>query len=135
MANVGPIQTFSSLSNVKTIPDLVRFLSAYTSQVSQQFNNLISSKTVWGVVGISGAVLAGNTMSFGVSFVGTGKYFIGFTRPMSIRPAVSFSPETSAVIAVGMTSASTAGFMALPFNNVGGSVNSQFSFIATGGKA
>ena len=135
MANVGPIQVFSSLSNVKTIPDLVRFLSAYTSQVSQQFNNLISSKTVWGVVGVSGAVLAGNTMSFGVSFMGTGKYYVGFSRPMSIRPAVAFSAETYPALSVGMTAATTAGFMALPFNSIGGNVNSQFSFIATGGKA
>lgn len=132
MANVGPLQIFSDLSQVKTFPDLVRFLSAFTAQVSTQFNNLISNRTVYGYVSASGIVGIGSG-NFGVSLIGTGRYFIRPREPWFTYPAVTVTPNAGVDLSAVAASLGNTGFLVYIYS-AGSLTSCAFSFNATGAR-
>lgn len=122
MANVGPIRIFSQLSGFNTLPELTRFLSAFTTEVASQFNNLLSNRLMAGAVSATGTVVSGE--NFGASMISLGLYYVKFNQPYSARPAVIVSSESTS-FAWG-SSLAVGGF----FVNSG--ANTAFSFIARG---
>jgi hypothetical protein len=133
MAKTGPIQVPSNLSNIDSFPDLVRFVSAFATQVVKQFNGAFATKTVWGVIGVSGTVIAGSS-NFGASLVSLGNYHVTFREAYAGRPAVVPGAEllASNIYVSGVT---TTGFDLSAFNAAGTSFHTQqFSFIATGAR-
>ncbi len=122
MSNVGPIQTFTNLTNLKNISDITRFLTAFTSQVGMQFNNLLSNRFISGAVSSTGTVVAG--ANYGVSFVSAGSYYIKFSPAYTQRPSVIVSSETA-------TSAYPNGVTTIGFS-VTAAANTAFSFICRG---
>lgn len=125
MSNVGPLQIFSQLSNLTTLPELTRFVSAFVGQISTQFNNLLSNRMMSGAVSATGSIVAGE--NYGASLVSTGVYFIKFNPAFSQRPAVVLSAESNAV-ALCASGVTTTGFLV----SIAGTVNNPFSFIARG---
>lgn len=133
MANFGPIQVPSNLSNLKTPADIVRFLSAFTAQVANQFNASLSQKTVAGVVGISGGVSFGGA-GFNASLSILGLYSVHFRVPFVSGPAVTITTIGSGIAyATGTT---TTGFSVnlLTAAGVPTAQNAPFSFVAVGGR-
>lgn len=133
MANFSKIQVPSNLSNLSTLPDIIRYFSAFASQVADSFNGLAAQKSVWGTIGFTGTVVTGVTTSFGASFVGTGLYYIAFRQPFGRQPAVTLGPWSLNGINFGeISGASTTGFSVRTTDNLGNAANVQFSFIAMG---
>lgn len=135
MANFGPIQVPSNLSNLKTLPDIVRFLSAFSAQIASAFNGLIATKGVWGVIGASGNVLSGSD-NFGASLVSTGNYHIAYREPYRLLPATvatahnDVNSQPTARIA-----GSTLGSIDIQCTNGSNAVvNNRFSFIVQGAR-
>lgn len=132
MANTGPIQVPSSLSNLKTFPDLVRFLSSFTSQVAGQFNNMLSNKSAWGVVDASANVLSGSD-NFGASLISPGEFWIAFREGLSSPASAVATPSIAGFVMTAGTTLS--GFNVKTRASIGGAATSiPFSFIATGAK-
>lgn len=133
MANTGPIQVPSNLSQLSTLPDLVRFVSSFATQAASQFNGLFATKTAWGAIGISGVIAAGSG-NYGASLVSTGTYYIKFREDFSQRPVAAVTSEQ--VLAVPqITGATLSGFQVL-MTAAGATVgvNAPFSFIAMGAR-
>lgn len=142
MANAGQISSASNLTNIKTLPDLVKYISAFTIDVTTQFNHLISNKLVWGAVGQSGNIISGSP-NFGVTILATGIYSIFFRQAFTKRPAITINSEFFPGISfIGLSQVmfqgQSIGFSsALFYSRVIGTtyfLNSPFSFIAYGGK-
>ncbi len=131
MANFGPIQVPSDLSNIQTFPDLVRFVSAFVSQAAGQYNGLFANKTVRGSIGLSGTIVTGSS-NFGCSITATGSYFIAFREAFSVRPTVTYGCETLGL--VRGASFGLSGFFVLTTGTTGVLQNLPFSFIAEGGR-
>jgi hypothetical protein len=127
--NVSPITNYANVSNLKTIPDITRFLSAFCQQIGTQFNNLLSTRLVSGAVSNTGTILSGITnAAFGVSFVSAGVYYIKFVSPFHARPSVLVSSESNGSVICYASGVTTTGF------TVGANSNFQFSFLAIGGR-
>lgn len=125
MANVGPIRLFSQLSNLDTVQELARFLSAFTSEVSSQFNNLLSNRMISGSVSATGTLTSG--ANFGVSLITAANYFLKFIPAFSERPSVTCTAEDSSST-LRTTGITTTGCTVV----VIGGANSAFSFVARG---
>lgn len=133
MANAGPVQVPNNLSQLTSVSDVVRFLSAFCSQMAGQFNNSLSTRTVWGVIGISGGVTFG-TGTFSVSLTAMGQYWVALQTPYTYPPAVTGTGHTTAYY-TWVTGLTNTGFlMNLYDDNNNVLVNGPFSFIAVGGK-
>lgn len=134
MATFGLIQVPSNLSNLKTFPDLTRFLSAFTAQVADAFNGLVSTKDVWGTIGVSGAILSGSG-NFGASLVSTGNYHIAYREPFFKLPTPLVAPFSSSLVAFPFAriAGSTLGAVdILCVNSSNVAVNNPFSFFVSG---
>lgn len=135
MANYGFIQVPSNLSNLTNPKDIVRYFAAFASQVANSFNGLLATKPVWGVIGLSGAVLSGSS-NFGSSLVSTGTYYIAYREEYSGRPSVTATACYGANASPNaITSGSSSiGFNVLVYNSSAVLVNNEFSFIAMGAR-
>lgn len=131
MANTGPIQVTQDLSNIRNFPDLVRFIAAFSTQVTQNFNGLLSTKTAWGVVGVTGVVTSGSS-NFSVNFVRLGTYQITFRQTFHSVPAAMVTAQTFSI--VHSASLGIGGFFVRTWDRNGQIQNVPFSFIAMGGK-
>jgi hypothetical protein len=89
MAN--PIQVPSDLSNLKTFPDLARFLSAFCAKVATEINSLVSQKTIWGVVGASAGISFGSG-NFSATLASFGLFHIQFRQAYNTVPSVQAHP-------------------------------------------
>lgn len=136
MANFGPIQAPSNLSNVTTLPDLIRYVSTFASQVSDSFNGLIKQKSAWGVIGFTGTIISSSN-NFGASFVGAGLYYVVFRQPFIRAPSVVLTPWTTGGTdrpVARIDGVTTTGFAVSTVLGAGSGTptNLQFNFIAMG---
>lgn len=146
--SVGPIQVPSNLLNVKTFPDVVRFLSAFTSQAASKFNALIAERREegtsaglhsWAYVNANGT-LRFSSGSVSATLTATGFYSVFFGLTFGAGPAVIPTPAGASLaanrIAIGVVGA-TLGRADVYINDggPGGGTprNSDFMFIARGG--
>lgn len=100
MGNPSPIRVPSNVSNVKTIPDVVRYVSSFIQDMAAQFNTLIANKDVFGVVGNTGFIGATGSGNFVPSLLATGVYWVSFREPYFVPPSVvvTLSRTPSSVI-------------------------------------
>lgn len=132
MSKVGPIQVPSNLSNLSSQADIVRYFSAFASQVASSFNALLSVKTWWGAVGVTGTSVGGSS-NYSASLIATGHYHVQFRKAASIRPSVLSAPEAAATLSY-QSGVTLSGFDTFVTDLSGNPKNAQFSFIATGGR-
>lgn len=138
MANPSYLSTFPGVGNLKTVEDVGRFLAGFCQQVQQQVNNLVGIKAIFGAVGISGAITAGNSYgftlnSFSASFVRTGTYYLQWTVPFYSRPAVTACGESTVTFCT-LGGVTNTGVTVYNYNvsGAGSLQNAAFSFIAMG---
>lgn len=125
MANVGPLQLFTNVANLKTIPDITRFLTAFCTQVKIQFNNNISTKQIAGIVSGSGTVVGGSF--FAASMMSSTSFYVIFDNPFSHLYSVVASPNAKAN-AFAILGQSLNSF------TYTGSSNTGFGFLAMGAR-
>src|SRR5688572_1905892 len=105
----SPIQVPAAVSQLKTLPEVVRFLGAFALEVAGKFNSLVANKETYGSVGGSGLVGVTGSGDFGASFVGTGTYYVGFRVPFFTRPVALATAEGNSCYAVA-SGVTTTGF-------------------------
>lgn len=132
----GFLQVPSDFSGVRNIADVVRFLSAFSQQVSQQFNLLVGVKDVYGVVSASGLIGATGSGNFGASLLTTGGYWIAFRQPFFLPPAVVAAPVDVAVSVIwALQGVTNTGFrMNIANWSANAAVNNAFHFHAKGAR-
>lgn len=134
MGNISPISVPSNVSNLQTLPDVVRYLAAFADQITAQFNNLVGIKDCYGAIGATGVIGFTGSGNFGVSLVSAGSYYLAFRQPFSFPPSVVVTPATTAVIfcVAGVT---TSGFQVFS-TTVGNStlINAPFHFQVKGAR-
>lgn len=102
-AGTGPINLSGNLSKSTTLPDLVRFFSSFATQVSTQFNNLISTKLIYGSIGASGVAVIGSE-TFGITMPAVGAYLVTFREAFHTRPiALGLPEQVGGLYASGVT--------------------------------
>lgn len=131
---IGYVQVFSDLSQIKTVNDVVRFLSAFCSQTAEKVNALVAAKDVFGSVGNTGVIGVTGSANWGASYVSTGTYFLSFREPYARPPATVATPATAAVL-LSVSGVTNTGFTVLSVDATSlGLVNSEFHFHAKGSK-
>lgn len=131
MANFGPIQIPADFSNLTTLQDVVRFLSAFTSKMVGNFNASISTRDVFGSVGATGVILDG--VNFGASFFATGVYWIEVQPKFSSLPVVVATPVNT-VAYLWSSGVTNTGFFLNAANTSAVAANSPFHFHAKGSR-
>lgn len=134
MGNPSPVVVPSDLSNIKTVPELVRFLSACLKDLTSQFNTLLSNKEIYGSIGTSGTIGFTGSGNYGVSLIGTGSYYVSFREAFKLTPAVYVTPHIGSALVIANVTPATTGFLATIQNTSTVLVNSNFSFLVKGTK-
>jgi hypothetical protein len=136
MGNPSPIRVPSNVSNVKTIPDVVRYVSSCIQEMATQFNTLIANKDVWGVVGNTGFIGVTGSGNFIPSLLATGVYWVGFREPYFTSPTVLVSPTDVTVSVVwSLQGVTLTGFrLNISTWSANASTNNAFHFIAKGAR-
>jgi len=134
MAITGPIQVPFNLSGLSSLTDVVRYLSAFSTQVTMQFNNSLGTRSIWGVVGASGAAISGASALYGSSAIALGHYHIQYRRPFVSLPATIVTMHTGGYVA-DVQSATFTGFDIFTYIPSSGTpFSAQFSFVVMGAK-
>jgi len=133
MGNPSYIQVSSNFSNIKTIPDVVRYLSALAQTITSEFNSLVGNKDVYGGIGNTGFIGFTGTGNYGVSFVSTGTYYLGFREAFAFPPSVVMTAASAAVIC-SSSGVTTSGFTVLTHNTSAALVNAPFHFHVKGAR-
>lgn len=131
MGNPSPLRLPNDFGSLKTIPEVVRYVTAFAKEVSIQFNTLLGNKDVWGSVGISGTVGATGSGNFVPSLLAAGSYWISFREPYFVPPVCSVTPATTSA-AVSVSGVTTVGFSVLTTNLSGTLTNVPFHFMTKG---
>lgn len=136
MASQQPIQVPSNVSQIKTLPDVIRFLGAFAIEVSTKFNTMVSIRSVYGVVGVSGTVGITGSGNFSPSLISTGAYWIAFRESFFLAPTVVAAPTDVAVSVIwALQGVTNTGFrMNIATWSANANVNNAFHFIARGPK-
>lgn len=94
MSALGPVQVPSNFTNVKTFPDLVRYVSSFTSNLARQFNELVSRRDVVDARFASAIVNSDGSATYlfgiqGATLLSAGRYRVFFESDFSAPPAVT----------------------------------------------
>lgn len=129
----APIQVPSAVSNLKTLPEVVRFLGAFAIEVATKFNSLVANKECYGAFSGTGIIGVTGSGDFGVSFVSTGIYWVAFRVPYFTRPVVQATASAAPFLASaeGIT---TTGFSVRTVDVNGNLLNIPVDFFAKGPK-
>lgn len=134
MGNPSPLRLPSDFGSLNTIPEVVRYVSAFAKEVSIQFNNILGNKDVWGALGISGAIGTTGSGNFIPSLVATGIYWVRFREPYFVPPTVLVAPtDVAASVVWALQGVTNTGFQVnIATWSANTNTNNAFHFLARG---